>query len=132
MKGMSEPQITTENAQEPGAPAGPERFGITAGAARRVAALKAAEGNEALMLRITVSGGGCAGFQYGFDFDAERAEDDLVFERDGIKVVIDETSLELLAGGVVDFKEDLLGSYFAIENPNATSSCGCGTSFSIG
>ena len=132
MKGMSEQQINAEKAQESGKTAEFERFGITASAARRVAALKAAEGNEALMLRITVSGGGCAGFQYGFDFDAEQAEDDLVFERDGIKVVIDETSLELLAGGVVDFKEDLLGSYFAIENPNATSSCGCGTSFSIG
>ena len=129
MKSMSEPQIST---QEAGIPAGSARFGITASAAKRVAALKAAEGNDALMLRITVSGGGCAGFQYGFDFDAETHEDDQVFERDGIKVVIDEMSLELLAGGVVDYKEDLLGSYFSIDNPNATSSCGCGTSFSIG
>jgi iron-sulfur cluster insertion protein len=129
MKGMTEQQITTPEPQNPGDSA---RFGITASAAKRVAALKAAEGNDALMLRITVSGGGCAGFQYGFDFDAESREDDHIFERDGIKVVIDEMSLDLLAGGVVDFKEDLLGSYFAIENPNATSSCGCGTSFSIG
>jgi iron-sulfur cluster insertion protein len=129
MKGMTEQQITTPEPQNPGDSA---RFGITASAAKRVAALKAAEGNDALMLRITVSGGGCAGFQYGFDFDAESREDDHIFERDGIKVVIDEMSLELLAGGVVDFKEDLLGSYFSIENPNATSSCGCGTSFSIG
>jgi len=129
MKGMTEQQITTPEPQNPGDSA---RFGITASAAKRVAALKAAEGNEALMLRITVSGGGCAGFQYGFDFDAESREDDHIFERDGIKVVIDEMSLDLLAGGVVDFKEDLLGSYFSIENPNATSSCGCGTSFSIG
>jgi len=129
MKGMTEQQITTPEPQNPGDSA---RFGITASAAKRVAALKAAEGNDALMLRITVSGGGCAGFQYGFDFDAESREDDHIFERDGIKVVIDEMSLDLLAGGVVDFKEDLLGSYFSIENPNATSSCGCGTSFSIG
>jgi len=128
MKDMAEQQITTQDAGNPG---GSARFGVTASAAKRVAALKAAEGNDALMLRITVSGGGCAGFQYGFDFDAETHEDDHVFERDGIKVVIDEMSLELLAGGVVDFKEDLLGSYFSIENPNATSSCGCGTSFSI-
>jgi iron-sulfur cluster insertion protein len=129
MKDMTEQASSTL-----GAPETPEsaRFGITASAAKRVAVLAAAEGNEALMLRITVSGGGCAGFQYGFDFDAEAAADDHVFERDGIKVVIDETSLELLAGGAVDFKEDLLGSYFTIENPNATSSCGCGTSFSIG
>jgi len=129
MKSMTEQQVTTPDAQNPGDSA---RFGITASAAKRVAALKAAEGNNALMLRITVSGGGCAGFQYGFDFDAESGEDDHIFERDGIKVVIDEMSLDLLSGGVVDFKEDLLGSYFAIENPNATSSCGCGTSFSIG
>lgn len=129
MKSMTEQQITVPEAQNPGDSA---RFGITASAAKRVAALKAAEGNAALMLRITVSGGGCAGFQYGFDFDAATGEDDHIFERDGIKVVIDEMSLELLAGGVVDFKEDLLGSYFSIENPNATSSCGCGTSFSIG
>jgi iron-sulfur cluster insertion protein len=128
MKGMTEQQTTTQEAQNPGDSV---RFGITASAAKRVAALKAAEGNSDLMLRITVSGGGCAGFQYGFDFDAETHDDDQVFERDGIKVVIDEMSLELLAGGVVDFKEDLLGSYFSIENPNATSSCGCGTSFSI-
>ena len=129
MKGMTEIQITPQNTPDSAESA---RFGITASAARRVAALKAAEGNDALMLRITVSGGGCAGFQYGFDFDAETHDDDHVFERDGIKVVIDEMSLELLSGGVVDFKEDLLGSYFSIENPNATSSCGCGTSFSIG
>lgn len=107
-------------------------FGITANAARRIAELKAAEGRNGLMLRITVSGGGCAGFQYGFDFDETVTAEDRVFERDGVKVVIDGVSLELLAGGVVDYKEDLLGSYFAIENPNATSSCGCGTSFSIG
>ncbi|MDH3232937.1 MAG: iron-sulfur cluster insertion protein ErpA [Alphaproteobacteria bacterium] len=126
---MTEQQISTLEAQKMVDSA---RFAVTASAARRVAALKAAEGNDDLMLRITVSGGGCAGFQYGFDFDTEQAADDHIFERDGIKVVIDETSLDLLAGGVVDFKEDLLGSYFAIENPNATSSCGCGTSFSIG
>lgn len=126
---MTEQLSTVQSTENPGDSA---RFGITASAAKRVSELKAAEGNDALMLRITVSGGGCAGFQYGFDFDAKTNDDDHVFERDGIKVVIDEMSLELLAGGVVDFKEDLLGSYFAIENPNATSSCGCGTSFSIG
>ncbi|HUT50959.1 MAG TPA: iron-sulfur cluster insertion protein ErpA [Alphaproteobacteria bacterium] len=126
---MTEQQISPSEAQETVDSA---RFAVTEGAARRVAALRAAEGNDALMLRITVSGGGCAGFQYGFDFDTEQATDDHIFERDGIKVVIDETSLDLLAGGVVDYKEDLLGSYFVIENPNATSSCGCGTSFSIG
>jgi len=107
------------------------RFAITENAARRVAELRAAEGDEALMLRITVDGGGCNGFQYKFDFDRATGDADHVFERDGVKVVIDDVSLDLLAGGQVDFKQDLIGSYFAVENPNATSSCGCGTSFSI-
>ncbi|MHA1536319.1 MAG: iron-sulfur cluster insertion protein ErpA [Alphaproteobacteria bacterium] len=113
-------------------PAAKPAFGITASAARRIAELRSADGNDTLMLRITISGGGCAGFQYGFDFDDKSGDDDLVFERDGVKVVIDEMSLSLVKYGEVDFKENLLGSYFAIENPNATSSCGCGTSFSIG
>ncbi len=107
-------------------------FGITASAARRIAELRSADGNDGLMLRITISGGGCAGFQYGFDFDDKSGEDDRIFERDGVKVVIDEMSLSLVENGEVDFKENLLGSFFAIDNPNATSSCGCGTSFSIG
>ena len=110
----------------------PDVFRISDSAAKRIAELKAAEANDALMLRVTVSGGGCAGFQYGFDFDDTQGDDDRVFERDGVKVVVDEVSLSLLSGGEVDYKENLLGSYFAIENPNATSSCGCGTSFSIG
>jgi iron-sulfur cluster insertion protein len=107
-------------------------FGITASAAKRIGELRSADGNDALMLRITISGGGCAGFQYGFDFDDKSGDDDRIFERDGVKVVIDEMSLSLVKDGEVDFKENLLGSFFAIENPNATSSCGCGTSFSIG
>ncbi|MEN8196077.1 MAG: iron-sulfur cluster insertion protein ErpA [Pseudomonadota bacterium] len=113
------------------APGGAKEFGITENAAKRIAALRAAEGNDALMLRITVSGGGCSGFQYAFDFDDTVKDDDRVFERDGIKVVVDDVSLDFLDKAQVDFKEDLIGSYFAIENPNATSSCGCGTSFSI-
>lgn len=113
------------------APGNPKVFGITENAAKRIAALRAAEGNDALMLRITVSGGGCSGFQYGFDFDDTINDDDQVFERDGVKVVVDDVSLDFLVKAQVDFKEDLIGSYFAIENPNATSSCGCGTSFSV-
>jgi iron-sulfur cluster insertion protein len=83
-------------------------------------------------LRIAVSGGGCSGFQYGFTFDEEKNEDDVVFERDGVVVVVDEVSLDLLAGAEVDFVEDLMGASFQIKNPNAASSCGCGNSFSIG
>jgi iron-sulfur cluster insertion protein len=104
---------------------------ISASAARRIAGLIAAEGKDGVGMRVTVSGGGCAGFQYGFSFDDARNADDRVFERDGARVVVDETSLEFLKGAEIDFVEDLLGSYFKIHNPNATSSCGCGTSFAI-
>ena len=104
---------------------------ITESAAKRVAELRAAEGNDALMLRIAVDGGGCNGFQYRFDFDESQNEDDHVFERDGVKVVVDEISLDFLQGAQVDYKQELIGSYFAVENPNATSACGCGTSFSV-
>ena len=104
---------------------------ITESAAKRVAELRAAEGNDALMLRIAVDGGGCNGFQYRFDFDDNRNDDDHVFERDGVTVVVDEISLDFLQGAQVDYKQELIGSYFAVENPNATSACGCGTSFSV-
>ena len=103
---------------------------ISAAAERRIAALLATEKAEVSM-RVTVSGGGCAGFQYGFSFDGARNADDRVFERGAARVVIDEVSLEFLKGAEVDFVEDLVGSYFKINNPNAASSCGCGTSFSI-
>lgn len=108
-----------------------EQVNITESAARRIAELKSAEGNDRLMLRIAVSGGGCSGFQYGFTLDEARQDDDFLFERSGVKVVIDTTSLELLGGAEVDFVEELVGSSFQIRNPNATSSCGCGNSFSI-
>lgn len=113
---------------------GTERsFGVTASAARRIAELRRDEpGGDAVMMRVAVLGGGCSGFQYKFDFDATLNEDDHVFERDGVKVVVDDVSLDLLSGARLDFKDELIGSYFAVENPNATSSCGCGTSFAIG
>jgi iron-sulfur cluster insertion protein len=104
---------------------------VTENAARRIAALKELEQAENLFLRIAVSGGGCSGFQYGFTFDDEKNEDDVVFERDGVTVVVDEVSLDLLAGAELDFVEDLMGAAFQIKNPNAASSCGCGNSFSI-
>ncbi len=104
---------------------------ISDSAARRIAALLAQEGDHDLMLRVSVSGGGCSGFRYGFDFDKQVNEDDRVFRRDGVAVVIDEISLELLAGSELNFVEDLIGSYFEVRNPNASSSCGCGASFSI-
>ena len=105
--------------------------GLTESAARRVASLVAAEGNDALMLRLAISGGGCAGFQSGFSLDDSLQPDDRVFERDGVKLVIDNTSLELLGGSEIDFVEDMVGSYFKVSNPNASSSCGCGSSFAV-
>ena len=112
--------------------AGPRAVQISASAARRIAELRRKEGKSDLMLRVTVSGGGCSGFRYDFGFDTARGEDDIVFERDGVQVVVDAVSLDFLDRAEIDFKEDLMGSYFAINNPNATSSCGCGTSFSVG
>jgi iron-sulfur cluster insertion protein len=106
-------------------------FSLTERAAKRVAYLIEQDGQAGLMLRVAVSGGGCSGFQYGFSFDDTVNADDRTFERDGVTAVVDETSLELLAGSEVDFVEDLGGSAFQIKNPNATSSCGCGSSFAV-
>ncbi len=104
---------------------------ITDSCAARIKALRETEGNDALMLRIVVSGGGCSGFQYGFNLDDRLANDDLTFEHAGVTVVIDETSLGLLEGSQVDYKTDLGGAFFQITNPNAMANCGCGSSFSI-
>ena len=104
---------------------------LSASAARRLHDLIRAEGNPALMLRLSVSGGGCSGFQYGFSFDQNAGEEDRVFERDGVKLVIDEVSLTLLGGAEVDYVEELVGSSFQVRNPNAKSSCGCGSSFAV-
>lgn len=110
---------------------GPRDLTITESAVGRLRELVAAEGDPKLMLRITVSGGGCSGYQYGFSFDDKATPDDLVFERDGMRVVTDEASIGLLSGSEIDFVENLTGAYFAVNNPNATSSCGCGTSFAV-
>ncbi len=104
---------------------------LSESAARRVAALRSAEGDDGLMLRVAVSGGGCSGFQYGFSFDNQVRDDDLTFQRDGVTLVVDEVSLELLNGAEIDYVEELIGASFQVRNPNASSSCGCGTSFSI-
>ena len=104
--------------------------GLGAGGVAPLRVLVAEDGKDDLMLRVTVSGGGCSGFQYGFSLDDQRNDDDRLFERNGVGVVIDEVSLDLLKGSEIDFVEDLIGSYFAIKNPNASSTCGCGSSFS--
>jgi len=103
---------------------------VSARAAKRIAEILKAETPPA-MLRIAVTGGGCSGFQYNFALDEVRADDDLVIERDGAVVLIDPMSLDFLKGSEIDFVDDLIGASFKINNPNAQSSCGCGTSFSI-
>jgi iron-sulfur cluster insertion protein len=104
---------------------------VTDSAAKRIATLMSRETNPDVFLRVAVLGGGCSGFQYSFNFDDARTEDDLVISKDGAVVVIDSTSLDLLRGSQIDFVEDMVGSAFAIKNPNASSSCGCGNSFSV-
>ena len=102
---------------------------ISQNAARQLHKVLAQEAGAAL--RITVEGGGCSGFQYKFDVDHSRADDDFVAERDGATVVVDPVSLELLKGSELDFVDDLMGQTFQVKNPNAKASCGCGVSFSI-
>ena len=103
---------------------------ISERAARRIGEILRNEGDGA-MLRISVEGGGCSGFQYKFDVDRARADDDMVIERENAVVLVDSASVPFLAGSEVDFVDDLIGASFRVNNPNATASCGCGTSFSI-
>lgn len=121
---MPEGQIIENGATE-------HKLIISDSAAMRIAKLREMEGNPALMLRVTISGGGCSGFQYGFGLDDKTADDDLTFEHNGITVVTDEVSMGLLEGSMINFVEELGGSFFQIENPNASSSCGCGSSFAV-
>ena len=104
---------------------------FTAAAARKVAALIAEEGNPALMLRVYISGGGCSGFQYGFTFDEVANEDDTAMVKDGVTLLIDPMSYQYLVGAEIDYQEGLEGAQFVIKNPNAQTTCGCGSSFSV-
>jgi len=104
---------------------------LSESAARRIKVLKESEGNPALMLRLAVSGGGCSGFSYGFSLDDTQNADDHLFEEHGVAILVDETSLDLLAGSTVDYVEELVGSAFSVKNPNAASTCGCGSSFAV-
>jgi iron-sulfur cluster insertion protein len=104
---------------------------LTPSAARRIARIIQDEGDSGLKLRVTVSGGGCSGYQYGFNLDDVQTEDDLTIERDGVTVLIDPVSLDFLRGAEIDFVDELMGQSFRINNPNATSKCGCGSSFSV-
>jgi iron-sulfur cluster insertion protein len=109
---------------------GEAKFTISEAAHKRLSQIFASEGKPDSMLRVTVSGGGCAGYQYGFDFESTVNDDDLVFGDEEVKVVIDDVSMGLLSGAEIDFVDDMVGSAFQIKNPNAVTSCGCGTSFS--
>ena len=104
---------------------------LSASAARRILKVAEVEGNPALGLRISVSGGGCSGFQYSFTLDETPTADDVVITRDGARLLVDTVSLEYLRGSELDFVEDLSGAGFRINNPLATSSCGCGNSFAV-
>ncbi|MFC4726712.1 iron-sulfur cluster insertion protein ErpA [Coralloluteibacterium thermophilus] len=117
---------TTPGYQDLAAP-----LAFTAAAAAKVRELIQEEGNDALNLRVYISGGGCSGFQYGFTFDEERAEDDLAIATDGVTLLVDPLSLQYLMGAEVDYTESLTGAQFVIRNPNAKTTCGCGSSFSV-
>ncbi len=108
---------------------GPAPLQFTSAAAHKVQELVAEEGNPALKLRVFISGGGCSGLQYGFTFDEAQAEDDLAIEGEGATLLCDPLSLQYLAGAQVDYTENLSGSQFVISNPNAKTTCGCGSSF---
>ncbi|MAM86453.1 iron-sulfur cluster insertion protein ErpA [Allohahella sp. A8] len=100
-------------------------------AAKKVKLLIEDEGNDELALRVFVTGGGCSGFQYGFSFDESTQEDDTIVEREGVRLLVDSMSYPYLVGSEVDYKEGLEGAQFTIKNPNAQTTCGCGSSFSI-
>ena len=104
---------------------------ISESAVNRINQLLETKANQDLMLRVYIQGGGCSGFQYGFQFDEAAQEDDIAIEQSGIRVLVDMLSLQYLGGAEIDFKDDLMGSRFLVNNPNATTTCGCGSSFAI-
>ena len=103
---------------------------IEQGAIDKIKSLLAEEDTQGLMLRLFVQGGGCSGFQYGFTFDDAVNEDDTLFEKNGVTLLVDSMSFQYLVGAEIDYKEDINGSQFVIKNPNAQTTCGCGSSFS--
>ncbi len=114
-----------------GAPEAAPGIIFTDAAARKVQQLVLEEGNPELKLRVYISGGGCSGFQYGFSFDEEQAEDDIAVVNDGITLLVDPLSYQYLMGAEVDYSESLQGAQFVIRNPNASTTCGCGSSFAV-
>ena len=114
-----------------GSAAAPTPIVFTDAAAKKVHELIQDEDNPDLMLRVFISGGGCSGFQYGFTFDEKTEEGDSSVENQGVKLVVDPMSVQYLMGAEIDYKEDLQGAQFIIRNPNAATTCGCGSSFSV-
>jgi iron-sulfur cluster insertion protein len=108
-----------------------DQINISDSAVSKITELLAEENNPKLKLRTFVQGGGCSGFQYGFTFDEEVNEDDFVIDKEGMTLLIDAMSMQYLQGATIDYKEDLMNSSFTIVNPNAQSTCGCGSSFSV-
>ncbi len=109
----------------------PDALIFTDAAAAKVRELVEEENNDALMLRVFISGGGCSGFQYGFTFDEKLTDGDTVVERNGVRLLIDPMSIQYLMGAEIDYSEGLEGAQFVIRNPNASTTCGCGSSFSV-
>jgi iron-sulfur cluster insertion protein len=109
----------------------PASINLSARAVQKVRELVAEEENDELKLRVYITGGGCSGFQYGFSFEETSAEDDAAIERDGVTMLVDPMSFQYLVGSEVDYTEGLEGSRFVVNNPNASTTCGCGASFSI-
>ncbi len=122
-------EITTEQSNDPGDMQAGMVF--TDSAARKTMELILEERNPELKLRVYISGGGCSGFQYGFMFDEDMAEDDIKITNDGVTLLVDPLSFQYLMGAEVDYTESLQGAQFVIKNPNASTTCGCGSSFSI-
>jgi iron-sulfur cluster insertion protein len=104
---------------------------VTDAALEKVADIIAQENNPSVKLRTFVQGGGCSGFSYGFTLDEEQNEDDFVIEKPGVVILVDSMSMQYLQGATIDYKEEIMGSQFVISNPNAQSTCGCGSSFSV-
>jgi iron-sulfur cluster insertion protein len=130
MDGMNNPFPMAPSAPAPDYRTAGAPLIFTEAAARKVHELIDEEGNPSLKLRVYISGGGCSGFQYGFTFDEEQAEDDLAVSREGVTLVVDPLSLQYLTGAEIDYAESFSGSQFVIRNPTAKTTCGCGSSFS--
>jgi iron-sulfur cluster assembly accessory protein len=107
-----------------------QQFAISESAAAQISKIISGQ-NDGQFLRVAVQGGGCSGFSYVFSIEGEKAADDLTFERDGVTVLVDEMSIQYMKGSEIDWVDDMIGASFQIKNPNATASCGCGTSFDV-